>query len=114
MACKCSNWIKNEIDYEYCMIGVMNPSTCMLQKDPVASLPTEDPVGRLTIKDPNIYRNIFKIEIPTNDIHVYCDCGENLELKLNGWQLNIVGIFQFKCPKCSKVITTPSNALLKE
>lgn len=101
MACKCSNWIKNEIDYEYCMIGVMNPSTCMLQKDPVA---------KLSVKDSNLY----KISIPTNDMYVYCDCGESLEIKLNGWSLNVVGILQFRCPKCNKVITAPSNALLKE
>ena len=44
--------------------------------------------------------------LPKIDIHVKCDCGEELKINLNGWRLVVVGGLIFECLNCHSKIKT--------
>ena len=40
------------------------------------------------------------------DIHVECECGEELDIDLKGWSMLVKGGLVFKCPSCPSEIST--------
>lgn len=54
--------------------------------------------------------NTVKEEFQDGDslaaIRVLCPCGEKLHIDLKGFEINIVGILEFKCSKCGKITRT--------
>ncbi len=48
----------------------------------------------------------IKEDLPKVDIHVECDCGEELDIDLHGWSLSVYGGLVFKCPSCESEIKT--------
>ena len=46
-------------------------------------------------------------------VHIKCQCGNILDLiGDNDWDINIVGLMQFRCARCHNIHTTPG--LLEE
>ena len=48
-------------------------------------------------------KNIIKKPI---EIRIDCPCGEKANFSFEGWRVNIVGILEFRCPKCNKIHRT--------
>ena len=48
---------------------------------------------------------------PKSQIEIVCKCGNNSEMNTD-FQINIVGILQFRCNKCGAITNT--DGLLKE
>jgi transposase len=46
----------------------------------------------------------------TSNLHIRCVCNEELILELKRWQFNIMGVLQFRCPKCGYVTDISLNA----
>ena len=42
---------------------------------------------------------------PRPNIEIQCQCGESMNAVFE-WDINIVGILEFKCPKCSAIYRT--------
>ncbi len=45
-------------------------------------------------------------KIDKAEIKVPCECGEILHVDFGKWKINIVGLIEFRCPRCSKVYRT--------
>lgn len=45
-------------------------------------------------------------DISTIDIHVVCECGEELKIDLKGWNMEVRGRITFICPSCEGIVNT--------
>jgi len=40
------------------------------------------------------------------EIKITCECGENVTFNFGDWKVNIVGLIEFRCPKCNRIYRT--------
>lgn len=52
-------------------------------------------------------KGMGKLEIAPSQIHVKCPCGQKDYFGQNKFEINIVGLLEFKCDKCGKIQRTP-------
>ncbi len=49
--------------------------------------------------------NTKKVQVERPNISITCQCGKTMSVTFD-WDINIVGILEFRCPNCSTIYRT--------
>jgi hypothetical protein len=52
----------------------------------------------------------IKSKVPDYCIRIECGCGNKIEIPTT-WEINMNGIWQFKCKDCGNIINVPDGCL---